>query len=328
MEESGKKWFGRVARQEVGWKSRPARLERYRSGGCYEAICGDLLSLYTSLGSNAKPKAAGGGASSLPPIGNGLVEAQRRLHACLDAADFSAVPQQCSLRGNLWRFRQKGYTQYCGIRRVGVDSLRRASRAYGAPVDALILALCAAALARSKGVDTVELTLYVPLRDAPGEAGLVGLFADWRTIVLDASMDTATVLGMVLDVAFCLRTRRWAVFNALRKPETMMVNFQLMDAANPESRSGFAQIPEEMWRHGENLHAYGRSDELGNVPQPLSITIEEGDKDSWWAHVTCAMNSHPPPFMRRYVKAFEDAFLALCFQPGQKVHTPYPENFY
>merc|ERR1712150_323483 len=196
----------------------------------------------------------------------------------------------------MWRCRQRGYGHSLGLQRGAIASLRSVAAAYGTPFDALLLTLAAAALARASGLDAVDLTLYVPVRDAPGEAGLVGLYADWRNITVQTDVPTATVLGVALEVAHILRARRWAVFNAIRKPETMMVNFQPLDAAAPESRAGFKQLGEELWRIGENMQQEKRSDDLAWAPQPLSLTFEEGDKEHWWLMISAAVNSHPPPW--------------------------------
>ena len=51
-----------------------------------------------------------------------------------------------------------------------------------------------------------------------------------------------------------------------------MVNFQLMDSAEPSQRAGFVQIGEELWRIGECMKDEKRTDEqLPRVPQPLSF---------------------------------------------------------
>jgi len=235
------------------------------------------------------------------------------------------------MRGNLWRFRSKGYGHLINLQRGAIRALGHVSRAYGAPLDALMLALSAVAIARAGSLDVVPMTLYVPQRDGPGEAGLVGLFADWRNIAVQTDRDTATVIGVVLDVAYTLRTRRWAVFNAISKPEATMVNFQPLDVVPPESRAGFAQVGEELWRIGEclkQIQTDGRNSEMSWVPQPLSLTIEQQDRETWYIIVTAAYDWHPPYWMRRFLKAFEEAFWALLAHPTQLVHTKFKDDFY
>ena len=121
-------------------------------------------------------------------------------------------------------------------------ALRRAAVRFGAPMDNLLLALIAIGILRADRRTSMELTLYVPMRDGPGEGGLVGLFADWRSIGVRADAATSTVLGVVLAVARTLRLRQWQVFNALTKAETIMVNFQRRDSAPPGGRQGFTQV--------------------------------------------------------------------------------------
>jgi len=242
----------------------------------------------------------------------------------LDAEALDTCPQQASLRGSLKtiRFWGRGYNHSVGLQRGAGEVLRRAGLRYGTSVDVLLLALTAVAIARAGGKEAVELTLYTSMRDGPGEAGLVGLFADWRTVLVRTDSATSTVLGVVLEVAQALRLRRWATFNALAKPEATMVNFQLLDAAPPGSRAGCTQVGEEIWRIGEGQKGIRirRGAPMELVQQRLSVTIEQQDMDSWWVILTCAVNVHPPPWARRFVEGFEGALYALLPEPTQRVH--------
>ena len=96
--------------------------------------------------------------------------------------------------------------------------------------------------------------------------------------------------------------------------------------APPSSRAGFAQVGEELWRIGEQLQPEQRGDEMSWAPSPLSITIEEGDREQWWLLLNCAFESHPPWW--QFVRGFEDAFWALVKEPQQRVHQDYPDDFY
>ncbi|CAE8651959.1 unnamed protein product [Polarella glacialis] len=292
-------------------------------GLSYEAIVGDLLALYAS----SDPR---GGSPALPPLTvNSLDLLQQRFFSAINAADPIASPQLTSLRGSQWKCQKRGYGHLIGLQRNTVAALRWAAAAYSCPFDALLLALTVIATARSAGLEEVEFTLYVPLRDGPGEASLSGLFADWRVLTVRTDVSTSTVLGVVLDVAHKLRNRQWGIYNALKKPEASMVNFQLLDAAPPSSRAGFVQIGEELWRIGENQRAETRTNEqMPWSQQPLSFVVEEGDKETWWLLISCAYDDYPPPRLRRMVQAVQDAVLALVQQPTQLVHTPYPATFY
>ena len=229
-------------------------------GQSYEAIVGDLLSFYSD-----STKAA-------PILCNSLAVLQKRLFDALDASDPRQSPQLCSLRGSQWKCSKTGYGHILGFRKSVLSSLRLAASKHAVPFDAALLALTAIAVANASGVQELEFTLYVPLRDGVGEAGLCGLFADWRMLSIDVDTATATVLGVIQQVGHKIRCRQWSVYNALKKPEATMVNFQLLDSAEPSIRAGFTQIGEELWRIGECMKEDVRNnDPLPRIPQPLSF---------------------------------------------------------
>ncbi|CAJ1417292.1 unnamed protein product [Effrenium voratum] len=286
-------------------------------GGSFEAVVGDLLALYTAF---EDPRMAP------PPVAhNSLALLQRRLFDALDAADPKAAPQLTSLRGSQWRCQKRGYGHLLGFRQSVLGALRCAALRHLVPFDAALLALTAIMVARGTDVEEVEFTLYVPLRDGPGEANLCGLFADWREIQIRIDRESSTVLGVVHQVADKIRLRQWAVYNPLKKPETFVVNFQLM---TEHSRNGFVQIGEELWRIGECMREEQRDDKLPWAPQPLSFVIEQGDKETWWLLINCAYDDYPPPVLRRMLKAFQDAAEAFVLKPTAKAHLPYPNTFY
>jgi len=321
----GTRWKRYVAFRMPGGPSTPSTfsflvvhaMHSLADGQSYEAIVGDLLNLYATPG------------GKLPCLPSAHAELQRRLYAALGASDPLAFPQQCSLRGSMWRCRCRGYSHAVDVEGVAAAALRRAALVYSAPPDVLLLAFVIASIARSSGKNNVPLTLYVPNRDGPGETGYVGLFSDWRDIEVSADEATATVLGVILEVSHVLRNRRWGLFNALRKPEVTMVNFQSFDKLSSGSRAGFVQVGEELWRNGDRLrHADTRRDELGQVPQPLSITIEQQDSECWCVHLSMDYNKYPPSWARKFVKSFEDAFQATLTQPLLRVHRNFPVDFY
>lgn len=294
-------------------------------GQSYESIVGDLLTLYAAQA----PRAEGAVPAELPLVGDAFAVLERRLYNALDGASPLSYPQQCSLRGSIWKHRGRGYGHSIRIPGDSGDALRLASLVYGAPPDALLLALAAASIARASSTELVPLSLYVPNRDGAGESGLVGLFSDWRDIEVKLASETATILGAILQVSHTLRHRRWALFNALHKPEVSMINFQPCDTAPRASRAGFVQVGEELWRSGEWLRrGQTRGDELSACPQPLSITIEQQNAETWWVHVNPDYDSYPPHWVRRFVRSFEDAFRAALVQPGQRVHSAFPADFY
>lgn len=297
-------------------------------GQSYEAIVGDLLAFYGSMTQEEDPHNIAGNAA-LPPLANGLAELQRRLFGALSGTEPVVFPQRCSLRGGMFRFRGRGYGHRVFLQGAAGIALRQLAVRYGAPPDIVVLALSAASIARASGHDAVVLTLYVPVRDGPGEQSLVGLFSDWRDLEVAIDPPTATVLGTVLEVADAVRERRWAIFNALRKPEAIMVNFQMLDFASTSRRAGFVQVGEDAWRQGERLNKSDtRSDTAQQIPQPLTLNIEQQERDSWCLHLQMAEEVHPPAWTRRFVRSFDDAFQALLTSPTELVHRSFPANFY
>ncbi|CAK9006648.1 unnamed protein product [Durusdinium trenchii] len=285
-------------------------------GQSYEAIVGDLLAIYS-------------GSRPAPPAVNSLELLQRRLFDSLDAVEPRNSPQMCSLRGSQWKCTKRGYGHILGFTKAVLVALRQAALRHAVPFDAALLALTAIAVANAKEVEDLEFTLYAPTRDGVGEAGLCGLFADWRVLNISLDKMTSTVLGVVQQVGHKIRTRQWGVYNAIKKPEATMVNFQLMDSADASSRAGFVQIGEELWRIGECMKEDKRNDEqLPRVPQPLSFVIEQGDKETWWLLINCAYDDYPPPVLRRMLKAFQDAAEAFVNKPTANAHISFPENFY
>ena len=87
-------------------------------------------------------------------------------------------------------------------------ALRQAALRHAVPFDAALLALTAIAVANAKEVEDLEFTLYAPTRDGVGEAGLCGLFADWRVLNISLDKMTSTVLGVVQQVGHKIRTRQ------------------------------------------------------------------------------------------------------------------------
>merc|ERR1711972_300383 len=113
-----------------------------------------------------------------------------------------------------------------------------------------------------------------------GDAMAVGLFADWRDLTLGVDFELATTLGTLLQLYHKIQHRQWSVYNAVRKPERVVVNIQPLDF---EKRCGFANLGENMWRGGDQIgREEQRSNELAWVHQPASFVIEQQDEDTWW----------------------------------------------
>ena len=164
-------------------------------GQSYEAIVGDLLAIYS-------------GSRPAPPAVNSLELLQRRLFDSLDAVEPRNSPQMCSLRGSQWKCTKRGYGHILGFTKAVLVALRQAALRHAVPFDAALLALTAIAVANAKEVEDLEFTLYAPTRDGVGEAGLCGLFADWRVLNISLDKMTSTVLGVVQQVGHKIRTRQ------------------------------------------------------------------------------------------------------------------------
>mmetsp|Transcript_115258 Transcript_115258/g.209817 ORF Transcript_115258/g.209817 Transcript_115258/m.209817 type:complete len:174 (+) Transcript_115258:3-524(+) len=172
----------------------------------------------------------------------------------------------------------------------------------------------------------VEMTLYVPMRDGSDEAAMVGLFADWRDISVRTAWDEATVLGVVLQVADILRLRRWSVFNALRKPERTVVNF---DSRDPRRHGSFKQLSPALWDGGDTLGTkVTRSDQLDWVHQPLQLDICEESSQQWLLYMRLAYHLYPPSWARRFIRGVEEASWDVIFHPCERVHKPYRSGYH
>eukprot|EP00929_Paragymnodinium_shiwhaense_P061539 TRINITY_DN30737_c0_g1_i1.p1 TRINITY_DN30737_c0_g1~~TRINITY_DN30737_c0_g1_i1.p1 ORF type:complete len:1678 (+),score=279.29 TRINITY_DN30737_c0_g1_i1:122-5035(+) len=308
-------------------------MHSHADGYSFEPICGDLVSIYDALSRGDAPTA------DLPALGNSAELLQGRLHQALTTSSVTAFPQQCSLRGSYWRYRGKGYVHQLQLSQPLVDGFRLLGQLYGMPADSVVLGLMVCAYARAglplenpgdrsiRSMNFVRLTLYVPNRDGAGDVNEAGLFSDWRDIHVNTSVDAATVLGVVLDIAHMLRTRQWALFNPVMKQEATMVNFQPHDTLPASSRGGFKQLPETSWRLGNRLERVDRrTDSLFDVPQRLTFGIEQQDNDDWYINVNMEYEKHPPRWCRRFVRSFVDALQAIVEEPTRKVHVPFPPS--
>lgn len=301
----------------------------FADGYCYYPLFGDLLDAYDHAIAIKDKKTTSGEQTSFtmpnrPAPAEAFVVLQRRL---LDTfAGISAIPDRHSLRGSVWGFCGGGYSLSICLRDHALEVLKLSSSRYVIPLDYLFLVLLAIAQARAGCQERVEMTLYVPMRDGH-EVSMVGLFADWRDVTIGISRASATVLGVAVEVADMLRHRRWSVFNALRKPERTVVNFQPLDA---RKRGQFCQLGEGLWEGGDNL---GRSQTRGSdlnwsLNQPLRYDVVEEHPAAWWLAIGMEYERYPPCWARRFAQAIEDAVVDLAMRPMKLVHSPFPEGFY
>lgn len=295
----------------------------YADGYCYYPAVGDLLDAYSHAVANSTSGDDAMPMPRRPRPAEAFEVLQGRLFDTLRGG--IAAADRHSLRGSVWRCDAEGYSQYVSIQEDALATLTLSAVHFGLPLDYLLLALCALGTARASASERVEFTLYVPMRDGH-EASMVGLFADWRDIAVAVPLDSATVLGVAVQVADILRQRRWTVYNALRKPERTVVNFMPLD---PRRRGIFQQLPDQLWDRGDCLGLpCTRGEAMEATNQPLRFDLVQEHASSWCIRLKMDYAQHRPPWARRVIQAMQDAVLDLALRPGSLVHRPYPEDFY
>jgi len=289
----------------------------FGDGNCYMPLAQDLFSFYDA--------ARKGSPITLPSLPNPLEALERRLFSTL-TGDFS--PLRSSLRGAMYWYRGSGYGYCTCIEPGAVAALTLASARYHIPLDVILLGLVVCSLARADqahGIqgDLIDFTLYSPMRDGPAEAMMMGLFADWRDLAVGVDIDSATVLGTMLQLLHAIQHRHWTPFNALRKPERTIVNIQPLDM---EHRSHFSHLGENLWHGGDVLgNQVLRGPETDPGRQPLTFNIEQQDQTTWWILVDIGHNERPTAWTRSFLVSLREAFNDLLFNPFQRVHRPVPE---
>ncbi|CAK9093705.1 unnamed protein product [Durusdinium trenchii] len=284
----------------------------FGDGYCYSPLASDLFEAYEAVTSQEKAD------QLMQPgprdgTGEALAVLQRRLEETLLAGP---DPSRASLRGNLWSAWFNGYSSHLSIEGETLAVLKAIAGRYSIPMNYLLLAIVIAAKARASHEMEVDLTLYVPMRDGM-EAGMVGLFADWRDVSVAAPWD-GTVLQLLLEVYDVLRLRRWKVFNPLRKAERTVVNFDLRDP-RALSTAGFVQVPEAFWRSPYRANW----NQWEWLHQPLQFDVVEEHSERWCIHARMSYQHYPPQWRRRWIQGIQDATYDAVFQPWQQVHKPF-----
>lgn len=251
---------------------------------------------------------------------NPLEVLERRLFSTMNG-DFS--PIRTSLRGAMFRYYGGGYGYTFQFQPGAVAALTLASSCYKIPLDVLLLGMVVCSIARSDKADIVDFTLYSPMRDGPGEAMMIGLFADWRDLAVKVDFQMATVVGTMMQLLHSIQQRHWTPFNALRKPERTIMNIQPLDM---ERRSHFTHLGENLWHGGDSLGMKNdRADKLDDGRQPLTFNIEQQDETTWWIMVDIGHNERPSDWTRHFCTSLREAFHDLLFDPFAIVHRPVPE---
>lgn len=299
----------------------------FADGACYYPVVGDLTDAYNHAVAEMQKGVRGpGGAFSLPrrpPPPEAFAVLQGRL---LETLRGRPAADRHSLRGSVWGYSGQGYSHMMCLQGEAIEALNLCAMRYSIPLDYLLLVLVILGIARASGEERVELTLYVPMRDGH-EVSMVGLFADWRDIVVAVPREHATVLGVAVEVADVLRQRRWSVYNALRKSERTVCNFMHLD---PQANRGiFKQVEDGQWSGGDVLGLDARrGKELGWTNQPLRFDFVQEHAKSWWLSVNVEYARYPPAWMRRFICAVEEAVVDLALRPTALAHRQFPEEFY
>ena len=112
--------------------------------------------------------ARGNDTQSLPPLPVAFAELEKRL---FDTFLRRPSPLRSSLRGSIFRFAGRGYGHTIGIETVMTEAVARAAIYYQLPFDVVLLGLVICAQARAEDVDSIEYTLYAPMRDGASDGG-------------------------------------------------------------------------------------------------------------------------------------------------------------
>jgi len=286
----------------------------FADGNCHLPLAQDLFTFYEAARGVPVPSAA--------PIGNPMEELERRL---FDTFHCRPSPLRKSVRGSIWQYRGLGYGHTLGLAPGATNAVARCAAKFRVPLDVALLSMAVCALAVADDTEVVEFTLYAPMRDGLLDAMSVGLFSDWRDLMLSVDRDLATTLGTTMQVSHKIQHRQWSVYNALKKSECMVVNVQPLDFTK---RAGFVNLGEHMWRHGDQLGAppQQRDKKMEWVPQPATLVIEEQDADTWWVLVSAGHTERPTPWMRRFIFGFHEALRTFCLDPMALVHRPLPSD--
>lgn len=290
----------------------------FADGSCYMPLVQDLFAFYDE----ALQGPAANRRSTVPPLNSAAFEElERRL---FDTFHLRVSPVRTSLRGSLFRFSGQGYGHEVGLYPGAIRALARAAAHYRLPLDVALLGLVVCAMARADAAELVEFTLYAPMRDGGAESMMVGLFSDWRDLSVGVDLELATVLGTMLQVGHKIRHRQWTVFNALQKPERIVVNMHPMDF---ERQAGFQNMGENMWHGGDQLRrTRKRESGLEWSRQPASIVIEQQDALTWWILMGVEYTRRPTPWMRKFIASIRETVDAFLLEPLTPVHRPLPSD--
>lgn len=238
---------------------------------------------------------------------------EERFFATVDGKADAECPSRQSMRGQLLSSYGEGFKHDIRLGSAASRACEQLAEQYGLSMDVLLLALTSCALARVDGTEQVDMTLYTAQRDGPGEAAMVGLFADWRDIVFDFSagaLGGLTLCGAVLKVGECIRHREWVCFDGLRNMTSTLVNVVTFDS---QPVHGFHRSS----RPGGNFYPrmYPGGDRTIRTQRPRRLVWERQELEEWWLALDLQSPQHDVWWTRRFVKALQSSLAELRMRP-------------
>ena len=230
-------------------------------------------------------------------------------------------PDRVSVRTNMFYSREVDeagggyYRHYLCFEPSMISVLRRlASDTLNVGFDSLLLSLLVMSLLRTDNRDTETITLYCPLRDGPGESGLIGLLADWRDLTIQV-MPGASLVDVVNDIAHRVRTRDWTPTLSPANPESLLLNWLAFDGTRrrkiwePFNLDNITTKWNKMDTRDFDFYATpsGRF---------RSMSLEQYNKNGqWWLRFDVAMSLYPPQWMMKYTQNVNQIFSDLVNCP-------------
>eukprot|EP00747_Dinoflagellata_sp_TGD_P015016 gnl/TRDRNA2_/TRDRNA2_123933_c3_seq1.p1 gnl/TRDRNA2_/TRDRNA2_123933_c3~~gnl/TRDRNA2_/TRDRNA2_123933_c3_seq1.p1 ORF type:complete len:331 (-),score=32.32 gnl/TRDRNA2_/TRDRNA2_123933_c3_seq1:41-919(-) len=274
------------------------------------------------------------------PRGATFADLERRFLSTVDLRPKWSHPDQLSLRcvrfDPPWihRWNPWIYNHEVLMETGAVSLLRRCARRYGVPIDVVLFSLVLAAMFRATATKSerwfdakkatssddgpathfsLPLTLYSPMRDGDLNEAMVGLFSDWRDVTVSCGGHT-TVLGLCLEVAEVIRSRRWTVFDPVQNSERILVNMLPLDE---EARGAKYFRQTRLHEYGNRRKQPGRERRTcyRGAGRPMRLTLEQEAPDAWWLSLDTNADYYPPSWMRRFVHELRRTALELDEYP-------------
>lgn len=290
-------------------------------------ICRDLLLLYKGLGHQLAPARR---------VGEVRKVLSKRLRDGLFVNKDN--DSRVSLRSTIFNEKHlagKAYRHYLKLDVRLYGTLQHVAQQLSVAVDTLIISLIALACARTDLTDRVSLTLFVPMRDGRDEQGMIGLMADWRTVVFHfpryaPSGEGLSVVSAVTYVNEKIKNREWEVFDIPSNPDMSLLNVNAMESVSNV-------LPRTVPSRGyENIRptAIGQSsfsasswktdnrekDESANRGRSFALEQQDSGLDQWDICVECSPDVYDPFWVRELAVQFQRSVDDVVDFPLAYVH--------